>query len=693
MAKKNAAASAQRLLEAWVPPADAGEPVGCVATTFTFDPLFFEEHCLSRFLRLETDPREDGAAYLIEREDKLAQTTVAVLVDRSMADGSASPRWGVLPVTIPTGIQHAKISILGWHNVIRILVGSANLTEAAYRKNQEVFGVVDFRDGGEVPFEVLDAILGFVEGLAEFAPGSAAEPGPKVRLSTLITGLRSRAHRWTVGPRRGGWPQVVPMLLGPMQLVTGAIPERLGRLLRDRGGPAHSASVLSPFFDKASESSYAPTLALVAALTERGNRRLEFLVPADSLPDGKLRFRAPRSLVKPGRQSTEVDVYPVRDEADGEVRPLHTKAIWLWNDRWHVFMMGSSNFTTAGLGLHDRARNAEANLAYVFPEDTKLVRTIESSLPEWEDAVENPEAALWEPIEEDEGEAGSGEAPLPSGFHEALFDIVDGKGLVTLRFGAKLPPKWSVTGRGGVPPVYVSELWTAAGGPDTADVAWSTPLIPTVFEVRWWDTQDATHAAPWPVNVRDLARLPPPDELRNLSLETLVEILGSRLPLHEAVTRARRRAEATAGAPGDGMPIELDPHRRVRTETFLLQRARRVAKAVEQLVENLNRPVVHRDALAWRLQGPVGPIALARALVEAAQSPGEAAFLLAEVALALRRVDVKKVAVGVDVKEVRHAVQAVRIEIDERARRYLADGAMPKRMADYIEQALAEAGR
>lgn len=693
MANKKADASAQRLLEAWVPPPDAVEPVGCVATTFTFDPLFFEEHCLSRFLRLETDPREDGAAYLIEREDKLAQTTVAVLVDRSMADGSASPRWGVLPVAIPTGIQHAKISILGWHNVIRVLVGSANLTEPGYRKNQEIFGVIDFRDGGEVPFELLDAILGFVRGLADFAPGSATEPGPKARLAALITGLRARARRWTLEPRRGEWPQVVPMLLGPMEPVSAAIPERLGRLIRERGGPAHSAGVLSPFFDQSRDRSYEPTQALIAALTERGDRWLELLVPTEVLPDSRLHIRAPRSLVRSERRSTEVGVYPVRDEADGEVRPLHAKTIWLWNDRWRIHMIGSSNFTSAGLGLHDRSRNAEANLAYVFPADEKLVRMFESSLPEWGDEVEDLDAPLWEPIEEEEGEGGAGEAPLPLGFHEALFDVVDGNGLVTLRFGAKLPPRWTVTGRGGTPMVYASEVWSAAGSPETVDVAWSGPSIPSAFEVRWWDAEGATHAAPWPVNVRDLGRLPPPDELRNLSLETLVEILGSRLPLHEAVARARRRTDPRTGDQADGVPVELDPHRRVRTETFLLQRTRRVAKAIEHLVENLNRPVVHGDALEWRLRGPVGPVALARALVEAARTPGEAAFLLAEVALALRRVDVKKIAVGVRVKDVGGAVDAVRTDIDGLARRYLADERTPKRMADYVEKALAEAGR
>ena len=74
-----------KLLDAWTGPRDAGEPVGCVATSFTFDAVFFEEECLGRFLRIESDPEEDGALYLIEREEKLAQAAcVAIVVAASL---------------------------------------------------------------------------------------------------------------------------------------------------------------------------------------------------------------------------------------------------------------------------------------------------------------------------------------------------------------------------------------------------------------------------------------------------------------------------------------------------------------------------------------------------------------------------------------------------------------------------------
>ena len=129
-----------RLLDAWTPPPDAGEPLGCVATSFTFSSVFFEEDCLGRFVRLETDAAEDGAAFLVEREEKFSQLIcAAALVDQRHARGSRSLRWDLLAARLPAGILHAKISLLLWTNTARLIVASANLTEDGYRRNHEVF--------------------------------------------------------------------------------------------------------------------------------------------------------------------------------------------------------------------------------------------------------------------------------------------------------------------------------------------------------------------------------------------------------------------------------------------------------------------------------------------------------------------------------------------------------------------------
>jgi hypothetical protein len=116
-----------------------------------------------------------------------------------------------------------------------------------------------------------------------------------------------------------------------------------------------------------------------------------------------------------------------------------------------------------------------------------------------------------------------------------------------------------------------------------------------------------------------------------------------------------------------------------------------VARAIEQLVENLNRPVGHRDALLWRLRGPVGPRALAQALDKAAQSPGEASFLLSEVVLALRRVKAEKIAVGVPADEVSRELEVARDEIAEMARTRLRQGGVPEGMGQYVTQVLVAA--
>jgi hypothetical protein len=697
---------AQRLLEAWEPPSQAGEAIGCIATTFTFHSEFFEEHCLSRFLRLETDPREDGAAYLIEREEKLAAVTVSLLVDRSHAQGSQSPRWDVLAVSVPGAIQHAKIAVLAWERWVRILIGSANLTEPAYRQNHEVIGVLDIRDGGNVPVDLLTSTLDFLGRLAGLTPGSETARGPKARLTALLTQLGDKSRGWTAEPTKG-WdsPRAVPIFLGPMPGYQDPVPQRVGQLVRERGGPATEARVLSPFFDQGAQPAYPGTQALLAALTDRGERTVRYLVASEALPDGRLRLHAPASILRAERKTARFKLYPVPEDAEGEHRPLHAKSLWLWNDRWHVYMVGSSNFTGAGLGLPGRAPNLEANLAYVFQEDGPMVGAMKETLPPRGKRVKDLDSVIWEPVDEAEGEEGTGRPVLPAGFEEALFSPDAEGGTLTLQLSdAGLPANWDIRVPGAAPAagesarltdagpsLYTSQEWRAAGAPRKLDLAWRPRRVPTALEVHWRGFAGDALAAAWPVNVTDPGSLPAPEDLRNLSLDTLVEILGSRRPLHEAVLAAKGRKLA-AGLNSEALPAEIDPHRKVRTETFLLQRTRRVARAVEQLLARLSRPVPHRDALAWRLRGPVGPLALARALAAEARSPGEAAFLLADLTLALRRLDIRAMAGGGVEEEIRRQIETVQQEIEALARgQFGDDAAVPPAMRDYVDRALQEA--
>lgn len=187
-----------KALDLWQAPHGAGEPLICIATTYTFDPTFFETECVGRFLQMEAHPSESASvAYLIEREEKLAGARVHALVDRRHARDKESLRWDIIGVLVPSAVQHAKLAILAWNDHVRLIIGSGNLTESGYRKNLEVFGTVDLsrKDGGG-----RSALLRALEFLAEleaFAVGDVSTQTPRGRLRDSIEQLRQHIRRWS----------------------------------------------------------------------------------------------------------------------------------------------------------------------------------------------------------------------------------------------------------------------------------------------------------------------------------------------------------------------------------------------------------------------------------------------------------------------------------------------------------------
>ena len=81
MSKRRNSSSSGAMLDLWRPPQGAKEPVGCLATTYTFAPGLFEEQCLARFLEIESEPNREDLAFLLERESRLGGVYAGVLVD------------------------------------------------------------------------------------------------------------------------------------------------------------------------------------------------------------------------------------------------------------------------------------------------------------------------------------------------------------------------------------------------------------------------------------------------------------------------------------------------------------------------------------------------------------------------------------------------------------------------------------
>lgn len=169
-------------------------------------------------------------------------------------------------------------------------------------------------------------------------------------------------------------------------------------------------------------------------------------------------------------------------------------------------------------------------------------------------------------------------------------------------------------------------------------------------------------AAWWPVNVRDGASLPPPADLSDLPLEVLIEILTSAKPLHVALARWLARKKGTGGG---GPAVLIDPHERVDTSAFLLQRTRRASWALTAVRRRLEeRPVASAEALAWRLRGPVGVQAVSRAIIKEARSGEERAFLLAELMLELARVSPTEIPGGLRASDVKAGIREMIAELD-----------------------------
>lgn len=632
--KNEARAGFGKLLDAWEAPDDAGEPIGCVATSFTFSPAFFEEECLGRFLGLQTDAKEDGPAYLIEREEKLAQLTCAsALVDQHHARGIRSLRWDLLSARLPRGILHAKISLLLWTRRARLIVASANLTEDGYRRNHEVFVALDYFLDSDAPLPVLDEVVEFLRESSQLAiKGDAGESRPLARWNGFLDRVGSVSRDWGKSslPRGSEQPQVFAVLTG---LGRPSVYETLTNR-RTGTGVIELACIVSPFFDPP-EAENRPAKQLWNILKQKGPTAVEYHVTAEEIPNEKaLLVHAPEALLSAQPANRAHITTTLKRLSLEETRPLHAKCLWLQSNDSVLYLLGSSNFTSKGMGL-GTVKNVEANLCF----ETNRLRQEEATKAlenAWLPTTNLPDGVevRFKPRSDQEEDADvAGDPVLPEAFAEIVFRRDEAQcGWLRFTFRSGLPAQWMLLAEDEQNHFVIEAEWTAAGSPAVWNVAWKRDRPPSGFRISW---QDSAGYAWWPVNVDSSAALPPPSELRDLPLEVLIEILTSAKPLHQVVAAWKKREAAKKSRSTN---TDLDPHKRVDTSGFLLQRTRRVSAALNALRERLQRPVASEQVLKWRLRGPVGAHALADAINRAAKSPIERGFLLAELCLELRRV-------------------------------------------------------
>jgi hypothetical protein len=633
------------MLDLWRPPKDAGDPIGCLATTYTFAPGLFDEQCLARFLEIESEPNREDLAFLLERESRLGGVYAGVLVDHTQAGVEHSLRWDVLPVRIHGGKQHAKLSLLAWNRHIRVIVASANLTDPGYRSNYEVASAVDF-SSSDADAGMLAEAVGFLQSLLQLVPGATENPPEIQRARTFLKQVLQLVKHWnTAGRRRNVRQQFVFTLpRGISQPERSSLDEAI-QACRRRAGSPNEIWVASPFFDLDEDNCWVAA-ATCKSMARGGKRDISYFVPVvRDEPDAEVpRLAAPKSLiVTPAKYETRVRVLllPLEDE-DRNRRPWHAKMLGMFSGGYTALMIGSSNFTCAGMGV-GRFRNAEANLVTIADRNAycREAGLLDSVWPEL-NAVEDPDSAEWVGARaENEEEEQAKTPPLPAGFLSANYRAGDQRRILLRLDTTNLPDDWRVYGCGQDKRELLNAvLWREGGSPAMLDLPWEPAQPPEKLLVQWGDQE-----AFLTINVEDPRRLPPPPRLENMSADDMLWILAAVDP------SAAFRAWAKQQQPTDpfdadmdsATPVDLDPLRRYDLQTTFLHRIRHRANVLAQLRANLQRPVASSESLAWRMRGMIGiePLAerLAMELARNEAAADEALLTLADFMIVLREVD------------------------------------------------------
>ncbi|MGE0466424.1 MAG: phospholipase D-like domain-containing protein [Steroidobacteraceae bacterium] len=636
------------MLELWRPPSGAGDPIGCLTSTFTFSPGLFDEQCLARFLSIDSEPDREDLAFLLERETRLGSTYAGVLVDHTQAGVEHSLRWDVLPVRIPGAKQHAKLSLLAWTHHVRVIVTSANLSEQGYRANYEVATSVELAPDS-VDRKIAADVIGFLRALVGFVSGADDSLPATARALAFLDAVEGHIQAWRPAARSDRRrQQLICTLPGRRggQGARGALEEAISACRARKESP-HTVWVASPFFDVDAKDNRA-VAALCKSMGRGVKRDLRICVPQlrDQEAGSRPRLLAPRSLwttPQSYRAETSVEALPDMDE-DKNRRPWHAKLMLLGADVYTALMIGSSNFTSAGLGLVSN-RNAEANLLMLadraaYGRETGELEAVWPGTAE----IADPDSAEWlgvspETVEEEQAQS----PPLPAGFVSATYRAGDDRLIVLRLDAAHLPKGWSISTVGNPASQLLSAGdWAQTGSQAIVELQWEVPEPPTKLLVAW-DRFEAF----LPLNVEDGRELPAPTILASMSADDMLAILAAADPSAAFRAWSSRHERSDEQEPGidDATPTDLNPLRRHDIRETFLHRIRRRARVFAQMRVNLERPVWGRQQLEWRLHGMIGiePLAqrYAREVENVSGDKGEALLTLSDLLMVLQEVDYK----------------------------------------------------
>ncbi len=603
------------LLDFWQKPANAGDPVAMVATTFAFEPDFFEQNCLARFLEVSSVNEDTGTiddiVASVELHELLQNTRVMVLADRSAPVQRTSLLWDMLSCQVSGGLLHAKVTVLLWENATRVILGSANLTAAGYRRQIELGLAADLGPGCLFPPDVLYEIADELESYLRLVPGYDAGAAVFTRALSTLRLLRQRIAQ------QPAQQLAVRVAFAPTNTMAGP----LDRLNAVWSGPQPlCATHLSPFWDSKDPTALAATRK---RLTGR---------PAHERSQQVAVVLGPRGQISFSRHLAEaVDSVRQLKALDDEIRTLHAKCLLVESKEWVAALVGSSNHTKAGLGLAPGSRHREMNVWLGAPRSSKEGKALLNLIELGKNIPADAEEV--EPKDEDVAELPA----LPTCFGLCrVTHRLDGSAWelhLGITANNEMPAAWEISLAAGDRPLLTRTQWEANSKPETEVIALTQKALPMYVLVRCNGNE-----LPWAVVAEDRHDLPAGPALSSLRAQHLLNALASGRSLAQTLREELERKEAERK-----FGINLDPLKRLEVEGSLLRKGRALAASLSAMQRRLEQQVITADTLRARLASPLGPEFVATKVAEAyetgQQTRAEAIFTIAEIALVVGRVN------------------------------------------------------
>ena len=681
--------TAHRLIERWEAP-QGYRLASVIATTYELQADFLEEDLLPVALGLRLPPAR-GRDFRLELEHALEATEVSIFFHpgRYQPGLRRSPRIDLVP--LPEGRYpklHAKVVLMRFvtpaapeaaHQIVRLVVGSANLTGSGYRSNIEVATSLDDIPGGSP--EAATAVRDAVDWLERLIGPTTDQVTGQLRYMKAVFASRtaprrSKRLRFIGLPSANGFPP----LAGPRERV-------------------YELTIASPFWPSGDDLSDVATSLARLCGGPRGAVRL--VGPADLDERGNARPVIPAALVRalldagakvevaaanPGYgcatadedDEGEFDKVAERRRTDPHGnRRLHAKALLAVGDRTTRLAIGSFNLTRKGLGLVPNG-NAEAGLLWSLPNDEASgLGDVVSFGTAWRKVTRKPEEFVVEPGRYDGADEGGWPAFILSLRAKRDELLVEGDtgtwpGKVVIRMRdirSRLlkQEQWF-------------DPWTVRAPSDTDGVfSASTPL-----NASWLERSPARDGQPWPA-LPDLEAEVSWDE----SVATLPVVFEDKLLFPVVESRSREDEQSLiawflglrpAGEMEDGgFGHSIDPIRGNNepppaTGDILSYLVRDFVHALPGIRNRLTEAGLTETGLRAALLGHRSPVELARESLRAWRTPQPGkprktavatAFQLAELRRLLQTVPLTELAEGVADTLRNEAVAEVSSALDE----------------------------